>query len=223
VARSLSPSELSRVYDLPPFLGSMYTHHDPATLPWLASCPVKLLVHVGHHFISGMESTGSDLSIHSPDSSGLKTIRSGSGTTGLTTCHQPDPPSQKMISSCSGKISSSGSGLTNDRRDRTRKATPKTQSDELHPVLSTLPGVREEASVSSQIVLSPRPEDPVNPRDLEAMTDQEQPPLSELRELSGEEQEIWSQQFMKSVKADDATTPVHLWDERVWKVHHIST
>jgi hypothetical protein len=55
------------------------------------------------------------------------------------------------------------------------------------------------------------------------MTVQEQPPLLELRELSGEEQEIWSQQFMKSVKADDATTPVHLWDERVWTIHHIST
>jgi len=222
VVRSLSPSELSRVYDLPPFLGSMYTRHDPATLPWLASCPVKLLVHVGHHFVSRMENTGPDLSTHSPDPSGSKTISSGPGTTGLTTGHQPDPPSLKTISSCLGKISSPGTGLTNDRRDWSQKATPKAQGDELHPVLPTLPRVREEASVSSQIVLSSHPEGPVNPRGLEGMTDQEQPPLSELGEMSGEEQEIWSQQFMKSVKADDATTPVHLWDERVWSVHHIS-
>jgi hypothetical protein len=30
------------------------------------------------------------------------------------------------------------------------------------------------------------------------------------------ELEVWNQQYAKAVKADDAETPVHLWDNRVW-------
>jgi hypothetical protein len=32
--------------------------------------------------------------------------------------------------------------------------------------------------------------------------------------------EAWWQQQAKSVKADDAANPTHLWDSRVWKLHH---
>lgn len=39
------------------------------------------------------------------------------------------------------------------------------------------------------------------------------------RGLSTEEREIWLQQYAKSVKADNAVTPVHLWNEWVWHLH----
>jgi hypothetical protein len=29
---------------------------------------------------------------------------------------------------------------------------------------------------------------------------------------------VWQQQFAKSIKADDAITPIHLWDARVWRL-----
>jgi hypothetical protein len=34
------------------------------------------------------------------------------------------------------------------------------------------------------------------------------------------EREVWLQQYNKSVKADNAQTPCHLWDERVWSRAH---
>lgn len=34
------------------------------------------------------------------------------------------------------------------------------------------------------------------------------------------ELEIWHQQYAKSIKADDAETPIHLWDNRVWTRPH---
>jgi phage terminase small subunit len=33
--------------------------------------------------------------------------------------------------------------------------------------------------------------------------------------LSDSELDVWEQQYSKSVKSDDAQTPVHLWDGRV--------
>jgi hypothetical protein len=36
--------------------------------------------------------------------------------------------------------------------------------------------------------------------------------------LSSTEMEVWNQQYAKSVKADNAQTPVHLRDCRVWRL-----
>jgi hypothetical protein len=38
--------------------------------------------------------------------------------------------------------------------------------------------------------------------------------------LAEAELEIWHQQYAKSVKSDDAATPIHLWDGRVWSLPH---
>jgi hypothetical protein len=43
-------------------------------------------------------------------------------------------------------------------------------------------------------------------------------PSGRMCNLSQTELEVWEQQFAKSVKADDAATPIHLWDMRVWRV-----
>jgi hypothetical protein len=40
--------------------------------------------------------------------------------------------------------------------------------------------------------------------------------MQPLAVLSTEEQEIWAQQYAKSVKADDAVVPIHLWVTWVW-------
>jgi hypothetical protein len=34
--------------------------------------------------------------------------------------------------------------------------------------------------------------------------------------LTDIEREVWDQQYNKSVKADDALMPTHLWDSRIW-------
>jgi hypothetical protein len=44
--------------------------------------------------------------------------------------------------------------------------------------------------------------------------------LEDSRRLSQSELEIRHHQYAKSVKSDDAATPVHLWDNRVWKSPH---
>jgi len=41
---------------------------------------------------------------------------------------------------------------------------------------------------------------------------------ADMMHLSSAELEVWQQQFSKSVKADHAATPVHLWDARVWRL-----
>jgi hypothetical protein len=38
--------------------------------------------------------------------------------------------------------------------------------------------------------------------------------------LNATELEVWNQQYSKSVKADNAQTPIHLWDSRVWVLAH---
>jgi len=42
--------------------------------------------------------------------------------------------------------------------------------------------------------------------------------------LTDIEREVWDQQYNKSVKADDALTPTHLWDCRIWcRPHDVGT
>jgi hypothetical protein len=43
-------------------------------------------------------------------------------------------------------------------------------------------------------------------------------PVGAMCNLTSTKLEVWEQQFAKSVKADDATTPIHLWDMWVWRV-----
>ena len=43
-------------------------------------------------------------------------------------------------------------------------------------------------------------------------------PVGTMCNLTSTELEVWEQQFAKSVKADDATTPIHLWDMQIWRV-----
>ncbi len=38
--------------------------------------------------------------------------------------------------------------------------------------------------------------------------------------LTDIEREVWDQQYNKSVKADDALMPTHLWDSRIWCKPH---
>jgi hypothetical protein len=50
-----------------------------------------------------------------------------------------------------------------------------------------------------------------------APSDLSLPEDAQLSHLSSAELEVWQQQFAKSVKADDAEIPIHLWDTRVWR------
>jgi hypothetical protein len=44
--------------------------------------------------------------------------------------------------------------------------------------------------------------------------------LSGMDEHSEVNEEVWLQQFSKAVKSDDAATPTHLWNDRVWRRPH---
>jgi hypothetical protein len=144
VARPLTSLELSRAYDLPPFLGSIYTHHTPESAPWLASPPVKLLVHMGNNVMTGG-------------------VSEGLNPAGVPPVPPVSIPEEEFVEPV------------------TREHDLTTVQD--LPLLSSAPTTPDELSV--------------------------------------EEQEIWSQQYLKSVKADDAATPVHLWNERVWKMKQV--
>jgi len=66
-------------------------------------------------------------------------------------------------------------------------------------------------------------EDSVQKQELKPVKDETNsldpvPPPQNTLNLSSAELEVWQQQFAKSVKSDDAVTPVHLWDTRVWRV-----
>lgn len=53
VTRPLTPVELSRAYDLPPWVGQAFAFFRPQVLPWLMSPPIKLLCHVGWFILQG--------------------------------------------------------------------------------------------------------------------------------------------------------------------------
>jgi hypothetical protein len=78
----------------------------------------------------------------------------------------------------------------------------------------SIPSVAPPLAPDMYDVISESPEGPPPPVLDSRESYAREPPM---QSLSPEENEVWLQQYTKSVKADDTATPVHLWDERVWR------
>jgi hypothetical protein len=192
VCRCLSSLELGRAFDMPPWLSHAFPNAAPSTLPWLSSPPIKVLVYVGDWFLRG----------------GPTANLSRSPLLRVRLVVPPPKGASKPRKFLVGIVSENDGSVVGESED--------TLSGLSRPFVVSAVSGRPRACEKGETprdAISKTPEAPPLPvSDSHELYAQEPPKQS----LSPEENEVWLQQYTKSVKADDAATPIHLWDERVW-------
>lgn len=211
IRRRLTSEEIARIFDIPTAVAIAFLSTPPQQLPWLTSAPLKLLMAVARGLDSGgclVPSRKAQESIRAKGSQRLtpKLVDTRTSAQGPRTSSPPDRDQFALISA-DGSLERCSSSGRNPRRE---------------PVLPTIPetGKKEDQGEETRAGRSVTPQS-FGPRVGPLMSTPD-PIFDHRADLCQVDREIWDQQYNKSVKADDAATPVHLWDGRIWQLSHCS-
>jgi hypothetical protein len=216
VVRRLSSKELARAFDIPASVQGAFATHAPSDLPWLRSTPVKVLHAVGVRFLLDRFRKGDS---------------SGSGTQEVlesTLDGSPDFEFQKVEGAL--EVSEDDSTVCGSLLNGVRAANPEEPSamgrGPSKSVRNTGGSLGPKGEVGADVIQDPvlgAGETETLPegrslREVLTPTQAQHQPDPTLYDSSSvkTEREIWLQQYNKSVKADDAHSPIHCWDDRVW-------
>lgn len=222
--RPLSVAELGRAFDLPNLLIRSFLTTPCAQLPWLKSPPLKVLLHVGQCVLNTGGGVPDAASLTQPDTAMLTTLGdegSKPDTARLTSPVNGGGNCVKVAFADGVCFSRKNSGCF---RLGDTKAPQSQRAEELSYSVSSGRNKHDNRVGSSSVAAS-------GDLPAETVVGEESLTLSSAADLPAEailgddsltlspaELEVWQQQFSKSVKADDAATPVHLWDARVWRL-----
>lgn len=206
VWRPLSNKELARAFDLPSSVCSCLPNQHPSALPWLASPPGKLLHGMASIFLSHVLSGGenampySGTAINKVGLGQYTEAEIGGGDSG----HLVDKEvlGRVLVIDDSGQLVIKEAVVIDDPPVRTcgnlKVGLGQSTEAEIGGVDSGQLAVKE--VLGPALVIPP------------ASLNLSSAPTN----LHATELEVWNQQYAKSVRADNAQTPIHLWDSQVW-------
>jgi hypothetical protein len=199
VHRPLSAVELGRVFDIPPPIGQQFASVTPRALPWLHSPPLKVLHHVGGFAFRW----GNDRNHQVSEASKSKFISEAPKVVASEESVEEVMVVDGNLQAASANLQATSAVVVDGNLQAAEESELRDESTEFKGMEAGPVGVGHN---------SPSPSPPVSsPPDPEPLP-------HNVMHLSTAELEVWQQQFAKSVKADDAATPFHLWDTRVWSI-----